>query len=86
MRGDRIALRVDTSTAGSGTDRPARRPRPGVVVVNGDCDLPNVSCEPSRPGSCSGNASQTAPRATIKVLVRLTATTTQIQTVAFQRA
>jgi hypothetical protein len=55
-------------------------------VVNGDCDLPNVTCEPSRPGSCSGNASQTTPLATIKVLVRLTATTTQIQTVAFQRA
>ncbi|MDT4979074.1 MAG: hypothetical protein QOG07_953 [Pseudonocardiales bacterium] len=75
---------------GSPAPTPITRPgglRPGeVTAVAGDCELAGVTCRPASPpqSSCSGYSSQATPPATIKVLIRTSDTTVQIQPVPFQ--
>ena len=81
---------TDTVVAAAGPASAAPISRPGGLLPDavsgstGDCSLTGVTCKPSSSTSCTGYSSQTTPPASIKVLVRLSSTTAQIQTVPFQ--
>jgi hypothetical protein len=79
--------------AGAGTPKPTPITVPGglrpgaVASVTGDCELAQVTCRPTRSGSCTSNTSQVNHPASMKVLVRADRTTTavSIQTVPFDQ-
>ena len=74
----------------AGPGRAALISRPGgllpneAAAVSGDCQLAGVSCKPSSAKSCTGYTSQTTPPSSIRVLVRTSTKTAQVQTIPFR--